>query len=64
MPELKIKLTAGTNVGLVRGNNEDNFVVCRNLIKDDWTIPQAGDVTDLGPYGALLVVADGWSQCW
>lgn len=59
MPELKIKLTAGTNVGLVRGNNEDNFVVCRNLIKDDWTIPQAGDVTDLGPYGALLVVADG-----
>ena len=59
MPELKLKLTAGTNVGLVRGNNEDNFVVCRDLIKDDWTIPQAGEVTDLGPYGALLVVADG-----
>lgn len=56
---MKIKLTAGTNVGLVRGNNEDNFVVCRNLIANDWTIPQAGEVIDLGPYGALLVVADG-----
>lgn len=59
MPELRLKLTAGTNVGLVRTNNEDNFVVCRNLISDNWTIPQAGETTDLGPYGALLVVADG-----
>lgn len=59
MPELKLKLTAGTNVGLVRDNNEDNFVVCRDLINNDWTIPQAGETTDLGPYGALLIVADG-----
>lgn len=59
MPEVKIELTAGTNVGLVRDNNEDDFVVCRNLAGSDWTIPQAGDITDLGPYGALLVVADG-----
>lgn len=59
MPELKIKLTAGTNVGLVRSNNEDNFVVCPSLTVNDWTIPQAGETVGLGPYGALLVVADG-----
>ena len=59
MPELKLKIAAGTDVGLLRDNNEDNLIVCRNLTSDDWTIPRAGDVTSLGPYGALLVVADG-----
>ena len=59
MPELKLKLTAGTNAGLVRNNNEDNSIVCPALIANDWTIPQADEVIGLGPYGALLVVADG-----
>ena len=56
MSELKFKLAAGTNVGLIRDNNEDNFVVCSDLGTSEWLIPQAAD---LGERGALLVVADG-----
>ena len=59
MSEVKFKLAAGTNVGLIRKNNEDNFVVSSDLSTSDWLIPQAGDFVDLGKYGALLVVADG-----
>ena len=60
MLEVKYKIAAGTNMGLVRKNNEDNFVVCPDLKKADWRIPQAGSpYTDLGEFGALLVVADG-----
>lgn len=59
MSEVKIKLAAGTNVGLIRQNNEDNFVVCSDLSTSEWLIPQAGDYADLGSFGSLLVVADG-----
>lgn len=59
MSDIKIKLAAGTNVGLVRTNNEDNFVASRDLTASDWTIPQVDEQIDLGEYGALLVVADG-----
>ena len=56
---MKFKLAAGTNVGLIRQNNEDNFVVCSDLMTSDWMIPQTSDYTELGKYGVLLVVADG-----
>lgn len=59
MSEVKIKLAAGTNVGLVRQNNEDNFVVSCDLSTSEWLVPQAGPYADLGELGALLVVADG-----
>ena len=59
MSEIKIKLAAGTNVGLIRQNNEDNFVVSSDLSTSEWLIPQAGPYADLGEFGALLVVADG-----
>lgn len=59
MSEIRFKLAAGTNVGLVRDNNEDNFVVCSDLGTTEWLIPQVGDFADLGELGALLVVADG-----
>ena len=59
MSEVKFKLAAGTNVGLIRQNNEDNFVVCSDLSTSNWLIPQSGDYADLGQYGILLVVADG-----
>ena len=29
MSDIKFKLAAGTNVGLIRQNNEDNFVVAQ-----------------------------------
>lgn len=60
MSEMLFRLTAGTNVGCVRSNNEDNFIVNDNLEKKDWFVP--GDVSkeiSLGKNGAILVVADG-----
>ena len=59
MSEVRFKLAAGTNVGLIRTNNEDNFVVCPDLSTSQWLIPQDGDYAVLGELGALLVVADG-----
>lgn len=59
MSEIKFKLAAGTNVGLFRKNNEDNFIVSPDLATAQWLLPNDDEYTDLGPYGALLVVADG-----
>lgn len=59
MSGLKIQIVAGTDVGLVRTNNEDNVIVSCNLQEPEWTIPQAGEPVSLGEYGSLLVVADG-----
>ncbi|MBR0049350.1 MAG: serine/threonine-protein phosphatase [Prevotella sp.] len=59
MSEVKFKMAAGTNVGLVRTNNEDNFIVCPDLATSTWLIPQDSNYADLGELGALLVVADG-----
>lgn len=53
------RLFAGTNIGL-RGNNEDNFTVCRDLTLNDWVIPaNQQEVIRLGERGCLAVVADG-----
>lgn len=59
MSKVNIKLAAGTDVGLVRQNNEDNFVVNADLQKDSWMIPKTSEPISLGEYGTLLVVADG-----
>lgn len=56
---IKIKLFAGTDVGL-RDNNEDNFTVCPDLTLDKWMIPSnQQDTIPLGKKGCLIVVADG-----
>ncbi len=59
MPEIKISIAAGTNVGLVRDNNEDDFVVSPDLSTSEWLTPQADNCVSLGALGSLLVVADG-----
>ena len=59
MSEIKYRLAAGTHDGLVRKNNEDNFVVCPDLSNTEWMIPQVSEYADLGEFGTLLVVADG-----
>jgi len=60
MSELTFKITVATNVGLVRSNNEDNFIVNPDLTTPDWFIPSDTDqVLSLGQNGAVLVVADG-----
>lgn len=56
---ISIKLFAGTDVGL-RDNNEDNFIVCPDLTKNEWMVPaDQQDPIPLGPRGCLIVVADG-----
>ena len=60
MSKNSIRLVAATHVGLVRTNNEDNFVVSPDLSRDDWFIPEdVSKAIDLGEQGCLLVVADG-----
>lgn len=56
----KFKLGAQTNVGCVRTNNEDNFVVSADLNAGEWLLPRDyHTVFTLGNKGAMLVVADG-----
>ena len=56
----KFKLGAQTNVGCVRTNNEDNFVVSADLNAGEWLLPRdRHTVFTLGNKGAMLVVADG-----
>ena len=53
-------MTAGTNVGCVRTNNEDNFIINENLSQSDWFLPQdTSQVISLSQDGCVLVVADG-----
>ena len=53
-------MTAATNVGLVRSNNEDNFIVNPDLTAAEWSAPLDTEaVLHLGKNGCLLVVADG-----
>lgn len=60
MSDITFKMTAATNMGLVRTNNEDNFIVNPDLKQGEWIIPADADaVIPLGEYGCLLVVADG-----
>lgn len=59
MTTTNIRLSAATNVGLVRQNNEDNFVINKDLSQSEWLIPSADEVVSLGEYGSLIVVADG-----
>ncbi len=56
----KFKIAAATNVGLVRTNNEDNFVVCPDLVAPSWQTPQTPDeLMTCSRVGSLLCVADG-----
>lgn len=54
-------MTVATNVGLVRSNNEDNFIVCPDLsVKNNWFVPiNPNDVMSLGEQGCVMIVADG-----
>src|SRR3970282_52902 len=47
-----------SDVGRVRKNNEDNFVVC-NLTTGEATLTPALCSHQLGPRGTLFMVADG-----
>ncbi|MBO5419872.1 MAG: serine/threonine-protein phosphatase [Bacteroidales bacterium] len=61
MSDITFKMTAATNVGLVRSNNEDNFIVNPDMnYPDKWFVPgNADEVHSLGENGCVMVVADG-----
>ena len=60
MSDITFRMTAATNVGLVRSNNEDNFIVNPDLTAAEWSAPLDTEaVLHLGKNGCLLVVADG-----
>lgn len=58
MGNIEFRMAALTNVGRVRTNNEDNFLVDSDLSDDKCFFTQ-NEQKDLGKKGALLVVADG-----
>lgn len=61
MSDITFKMTAETNVGLVRTNNEDNFIVNPDpTVENNWFVPaDAEQVITMGENGCILVVADG-----
>lgn len=60
MSDITFKMTAATDVGLVRTNNEDNFIVNPDLTSPDWLVPTEPDAAiSLGKNGCVMVVADG-----
>ncbi len=58
MANIKFSISAKTDVGCIRKNNEDNFQAASDLTQQQmsWVNNQS---YDLGANGALLVVADG-----
>ena len=56
---MKIRLTAITDKGLERANNEDAFVLCPDLSHPDWSMSDTTSHLPLGRLGTLAVVADG-----
>lgn len=59
MANVNIQVAASTDVGLVRQNNEDNFIICPDLSNPNWEQQESNGSIALGEYGTLLVVADG-----
>lgn len=58
MPEIPILyIAARTDVGRIRGHNEDDFLVCRNIAAEEWMFDTSGAAS--GAKGALIVIADG-----
>lgn len=56
---MKIYISAQTDVGKERTNNEDAFVFCPDLIHPDWVLNTTNEYIPLGALGSLGVVADG-----
>lgn len=57
MTVIRVKIDAQIDVGCVRTNNEDNFIVSPDLSIPTWTYDNLE--VGLSPKGSVLVVADG-----
>ena len=56
---MKIRLSAITDVGKLRTNNEDAFAICPDLASPNWEQEETPSFVQIGRYGSLLIVADG-----
>ncbi|WP_455663876.1 PP2C family protein-serine/threonine phosphatase [Phocaeicola sp.] len=56
---MKIYISAQTDMGKERTNNEDAFVFCPDLAHPNWTLNTTNGYIPLGSLGSLSVVADG-----
>ena len=56
---MKIKISALTDVGKERDNNEDALIYCSDLSLQNWDDGSTAEYKKLGELGTLLVVADG-----
>ena len=56
---MNIKISAVTDVGIERTNNEDAVIVCSDIDKQNWSLKNDASYQTLGKYGCLMVVADG-----
>ncbi len=56
---MKISISATTDVGRGRENNEDAFVFCPDLSNPQWHLSDTDGYIPLGPLGTLIIVADG-----
>jgi protein phosphatase len=56
---MKVSISAKTDIGRKRDNNEDAFVLCPDLSSPNWHQQHTEGYIPLGELGALLVVADG-----
>lgn len=56
---MNIKISAITDVGIERTNNEDAVVVCTDIDEQNWEPANDTNYLPLGKYGCLMVVADG-----
>jgi len=55
---IRVTLFGMSDMGRVRKNNEDNFVIC-DLTTGEAGVPPAVRDHDVGPFGSLFMVADG-----
>ena len=56
---MKVKITAVTNTGKERTNNEDAYLLCPDILLQDWTQDGTSSYIPLNKYGSVFVVADG-----
>lgn len=56
---MKIKIVATTDIGKERTNNEDAYIICPDLLQQDWSLNGTPSYIPLNSYGSVIVVADG-----
>ena len=56
---MKIKISALTDAGKERDNNEDALLFCSNLERQEWQEQATDDYETINSLGSLLIVADG-----